>query len=165
MAIIQLTQSMTEQEERETQNSNNNFLNTDKLPASIIRSGTWIPTITFDTNDNVVYSTRRGTYVKIDKLVVLNFQIIITALSGNSGLAYLSGLPFIQSPPDRDSSSAIACYANFTGKTGYGLFARGGATSYNFYLCDMMQNGFNNLSASNFQANTILGGTFMYFTK
>ena len=34
MAIIQLTQGMTEQEERETQNSNNNFLNTDKLPAS-----------------------------------------------------------------------------------------------------------------------------------
>ena len=35
MAIIQLTQSMTEQEERETQNSNNNFLNKDKISTSI----------------------------------------------------------------------------------------------------------------------------------
>jgi len=34
MAIIQLTQGMTEQEERETQNSNNNFLNIDKISTS-----------------------------------------------------------------------------------------------------------------------------------
>jgi len=34
MAIIQLIQAMTEQEERETQNSNNNFLNTDKISTS-----------------------------------------------------------------------------------------------------------------------------------
>ena len=128
-------------------------------------TGTWTPTINFDTNNNVVYSTRQGTYVKIGKLVVLNFQIEISAMSGNSGLAYLSGLPFAQAPASRDSSSVIACYASLTGKAGYGLFVRGGAGANKCYLCDMMQNGFNNLSASNFQVNSILGGTFMYLTN
>jgi len=43
MAIIQLTQPMTEQQERETQNSNNNFLNSDKISKS--EKGTEIPTM------------------------------------------------------------------------------------------------------------------------
>ena len=57
MAIIQLTQAMTPQQERETQNSNNNFLNADKISAT--QKGAANGVATLDAN-SVVPLTQLG---------------------------------------------------------------------------------------------------------
>jgi hypothetical protein len=61
--------------------------------------GSWTPTIGFVTSNgnlNVVYSVREGRYVKIGKLVWVNFQIITSTFTHTtaSGDLTVTGLPF-----------------------------------------------------------------------
>jgi hypothetical protein len=57
-------------------------------------TGTWTPTLTFATTQgSQTYTTQLGNYVKTGKLVVLNFDIVLSANSG-SGNVTITGLPF-----------------------------------------------------------------------
>ena len=57
--------------------------------------GTWTPIYTGSTtNPTVTYTTNVGTYVKIGKLVYLSCRIIVSTVSGGSGILFISGIPF-----------------------------------------------------------------------
>jgi hypothetical protein len=57
--------------------------------------GTWTPTITgLDSNPSVTYSVQNGYYTKIGRQVSINGIVVLSALSGGSGRAFISGLPF-----------------------------------------------------------------------
>lgn len=57
--------------------------------------GTWTPTITGSvSNPTVTFGTRVGTYARIGNRCLLSFDVPITTISGGSGNAYISGIPF-----------------------------------------------------------------------
>lgn len=57
--------------------------------------GTWTPTVTGSTtNPTVSYSLQRGRYTRIGRLVTLECYLSWSSLSGGSGNAQISGLPF-----------------------------------------------------------------------
>ena len=57
-------------------------------------TGTWTPTLNFATSQgSQTYTTQIGNYVKTGKLVVLNFDIILSVNSG-TGNVTIAGLPF-----------------------------------------------------------------------
>jgi hypothetical protein len=57
--------------------------------------GTWTPAIGgTTTNPSVTYSYQNGYYTKVGQLVSVHFRIWATAISGGSGLARITNLPF-----------------------------------------------------------------------
>ena len=87
--------------------------------------GTWTPTIlATTTNPSVTYTKQAGVYTKVGNLVTVNFQIVLSAISGGSGYAQIGGFPFTAGP----SSSTLPSYSsgclsetgiNFTWPSGY----------------------------------------------
>jgi hypothetical protein len=61
-------------------------------------SGTWTPTFTFATPGDLsfTYGEQVGTYTKLDKFVILTFQLILTSFTFTTaaGLARIEGAPF-----------------------------------------------------------------------
>lgn len=83
--------------------------------------GSWTPAITFDTPGDlsVVYGTRTGTYVRIGKAVIVEFDITFTpTFTTASGTFYLTGLPFT-SGNDRNSGAIKYITNKFTWPAGY----------------------------------------------
>lgn len=66
-----------------------------------VASGTWTPVLTFSTPGNlaVTYNRQFGSYVKIGKLVHVNFGVITSAFTHTSasGTLRITGLPFTAS--------------------------------------------------------------------
>ncbi len=59
-----------------------------------IESGIWTPTVGGSTSDpTCTYSSRVGRYLKFGPLVMANFLIVLTAISGGGGNALIKGLP------------------------------------------------------------------------
>jgi hypothetical protein len=57
--------------------------------------GTWTPTITASgTNPTASYSAQNGRYTKVGNMVTIFCMIGLSAYSGGSGVALVSGLPF-----------------------------------------------------------------------
>lgn len=77
-----------------------------KFPASQVPSsdantlddyeeGTWTPVFTAtSTNPTVTYSKQEGRYVKVGKMVLVQFDLRWTSKTGGSGTLFISGLPF-----------------------------------------------------------------------
>lgn len=64
-------------------------------PLTYYCEGSWTPTIIGSTsNPTVSYSNRQGTFTRIGNLVTAFFDLQMSSISGGSGVAYLSGLPF-----------------------------------------------------------------------
>jgi hypothetical protein len=78
--------------------------------------GTWTPTITGSTtNPTVTYDLQRGTYTKIGRVVTVSCFLSWTAISGGSGDARISGLPFtVESNPGANGAGAISQFDGFT---------------------------------------------------
>ena len=132
-------------------------------------SGEWTPTLTTPTAVSS-YSTRRGWYVKVGKVVTVGFNINASCKSGyNSTALAISGLPF--------TPAANA----FGGGVMFGAYVNGGfcfeawAVATNGNITPRLQ-PCNNTSASNLQiastayypsgANSMtLGGTITYITN
>ncbi len=78
--------------------------------------GTWTPTITGSTtNPTVTYSLQRTTYTKVGRLVTVTCFLAWTAISGGSGDAHISGLPFtIEASPGANGAGAISELNGFT---------------------------------------------------
>jgi len=57
--------------------------------------GTWTPVLNrFSSSPTVTYTSRPGTYTKIGRVVTVYFDITWSSLSGGSGDATITGLPF-----------------------------------------------------------------------
>lgn len=57
--------------------------------------GTWTPAFTGSTtNPTVTYTKQEGRYVKVGKMVLVQFDLRWSSKSGGSGTVYISGLPF-----------------------------------------------------------------------
>lgn len=57
--------------------------------------GTWTPTFTgATTNPTVTYTKQEGRYVKVGKMVLVQFDLRWSSKSGGSGTVQISGLPF-----------------------------------------------------------------------
>lgn len=57
--------------------------------------GTWTPLFNgASSSPTVTYGTQTGGYVKIGKLVMIQFRLAVSSKSGGSGAAMVSGLPY-----------------------------------------------------------------------
>ena len=143
MAIIQLTQSMTEQEEKETQNSNNVFLDTTKVPtsrtvngkalsanitlsppdvgalsSSIVQSGTFTPAFTVigtGTFGTATYTAASGSWERIGKMVDVWIDLSVSSASGWSGTFGIAALPFTVNSPTSAGEIAYITGVTATG--------------------------------------------------
>jgi hypothetical protein len=58
--------------------------------------GTFTPTLRGGSSEpTVTYTIRSGSYVKIGRQVTVYIKLVLASISGGSGSAYISGLPFI----------------------------------------------------------------------
>ena len=81
--------------------------------------GTWTPALGGQTtNPTVTYNTRTGNYTKIGNVVNVFGKIATTAISGGSGFAIFSGLPFTSKNAD-GGAGCIAYYSYVTLGAGY----------------------------------------------
>jgi len=98
--------------------------------------GTWTPTITGSTtNPTVTYDLQRGVYTKVGRVVTVSCFLSWTAISGGSGDARISGLPFtIESTPSASGAGAISELNGFTltaARTSASMFTGSGTTYLN----------------------------------
>jgi hypothetical protein len=64
-------------------------------PLTYYCEGSWTPTVIgSSSNPTVSYSNRQGTFTRIGNLVTAFFDLQMSSISGGSGNAYVSGLPF-----------------------------------------------------------------------
>jgi hypothetical protein len=57
--------------------------------------GTWTPVIKGGTSDpTITYTKQEGTYVKVGKMLVIQFDVRWSAKSGGSGTLFIGGIPF-----------------------------------------------------------------------
>jgi hypothetical protein len=81
--------------------------------------GTWTPTLTGGTtNPTVTYGQRNAAYTKIGNVVTLFFRFQTTAISGGSGTAQISGLPFASNDTYRNGG-ALGYVSNITFGAGF----------------------------------------------
>lgn len=72
--------------------------------------GTWTPTLSFGGGSTgITYLTRIGSYIKIGRLVFIDFEIDLTSKGSSTGSALISGLPF---PMTRQATGSYGFYAN-----------------------------------------------------
>lgn len=101
-------------------------------------SGTWTPTITFDTPGNlsVVYSVRVGTWSKVGRQVTAWFELVTSSFTHTtaSGNLVISGLPY-QNVASRQTSGAVGAYGGITaaGAQHLGTLAVASGTSCNIF--------------------------------
>lgn len=128
--------------------------------------GTWTPVINrTGTSPTVTYNDRVGTYVKIGKFCIVFWDISIATISGGTGSASISSLPFTVSSNmagysvilNRDNSAMVAGPAGTQLK---GFFEQG--NSYMFFQYDNSGvNGFGtSLTATNWTTNRSTGCGF-----
>lgn len=76
-------------------------------------TGTWTPVIAGTTTaGTVTYTFQYGDYLKMGKLLVLNFKLGFTAISGSAGLIGLKGWESLGTMFNYNSTSAGHCIAN-----------------------------------------------------
>lgn len=80
--------------------------------------GTWTPTLTFETPGNlsVVYSIRTGIYIKIGKLVYLQFSIVTSTFTHTTaaGNMTVTGLPFTSQNTASSENDGALSWAGIT---------------------------------------------------
>ena len=86
--------------------------------------GDWIPTVEFGGNSvGITYTTQRGRYIKIGKLVFAEFEILLSSKGSSTGTSVISGLPFANSTT-RPFNIAVGYYENMA-LTAAGMSALG----------------------------------------
>jgi hypothetical protein len=69
--------------------------------------GTWTPTVSrISTAPSVTYANRTGGYIKVGRLIYASFDVTASSVSGGSGAAVITGLPY-----NVTSSSYFAGYS------------------------------------------------------
>jgi hypothetical protein len=130
--------------------------------------GTWTPTFT-GTGATFTYSSQQGNYIKIGTLVYAVFYVQISAISGGSGTCGIGGLPFTtgNSASNPNPGGYIQLVGNWNTNHPDSLEASGASTTQLNLLYRSAANGTNNQSVptSNFQANTFVRATIVYFSS
>jgi hypothetical protein len=93
-------------------------------------SGAWTPALQFNgLSVGLTYSSRVGRYYRLNKMVVVFFDIILTAKGSSTGDAGIAGLPF-SSISDTLIACSLGFYANMAGITSMeGSFINAGLTT------------------------------------
>ena len=130
--------------------------------------GTWTPTFT-GPGATFTYSSQQGNYIKIGTLVYAAFFVQISAVSGGSGTCGIGGLPFTtgNSASNPNPGGYIQLVGNWNTNHPDSLEANGASTTGLNLLYRSAANGTNNqaVPTSNFQANTFVRATIVYFSS
>ena len=124
--------------------------------------GTWTPVITPESQSAASITTQENTYIKIGRLVVIQFKVTITSISGTSSsrAIELTGMPFNASSTNTGGTSIM--YTGLTGSMTGQLITQ--TTAANLIRI-VNVNGTSAFNASDhLQANSTLRGTISYFS-
>jgi hypothetical protein len=130
-------------------------------------TGTWSPTVdTFDSLPSTTYTDRQGTYTRIGNMVYAFFDFTTSSISGGSGGARISGLPFTVSNTQagysvaqwRDSGAIAAGAANTVLKG----FVNKGTTYIYIQIDNTGSAGFGNSSGANWNSSGRSTGFVIY---
>ena len=93
--------------------------------------GTWTPAYTGGSSaPTVTHTNQIGRYVKVGQIVSASFRINTNGISGGSGAAFISGLPYAsESVSSMFSSLLIGYSASFAGNAPQSGFLAAGGTS------------------------------------
>lgn len=101
--------------------------------------GDWVPVITFDVPGDlsVSYGTRLGRYTKIGRLISLSFDLATTVFdySTSTGRLKITGLPFVNSRPDKFVGSLEFQGFNLIGYTQWSATILGAGSAIFFTAC------------------------------
>ena len=117
--------------------------------------GTWTVAIQgSSTNPTVAYNFRYATYVKVGRLVTLNFHLRTSSVSGGSGDVWFTGLPF--AVDNTSSYTTVGPVYQFGTNGNYSTFARldNGSTHLDTYY------GSYNVQATQFAVSDLATGAF-----
>ena len=117
--------------------------------------GTWTVAIQgSSTNPTVGYNFRYATYVKVGRLVTLNFHLRTSSVSGGSGDVWFTGLPF--AVDNTSSYTTVGPVYQFGTNGNYSTFARldNGSTHLDTYY------GSYNVQATQFAVSDLATGAF-----
>jgi collagen type VII alpha len=130
-------------------------------------TGTWTPTLTFDVSQGAqTYTTQVGNYVKTGKLVVLNFDIIISSNSGTGNVS-ISGIPFLSANQTGYQGSLQSVeYAGGTSSEIYTGTMPGNSNIVNLYVYTISASKLVVRRATNtdVDGNLSIGGTITYIS-
>jgi len=130
--------------------------------------GTWTPIFTAP-GATFTYSSQQGSYIKIGTLVYAAFFVQISAVSGGSGTCGMGGLPFAtgNSASNPNPGGFIQLVNNWNTNHPDSLEANGSLTTVFNLNYRTAANGTNNqgVPTSNFQANTFVRATAVYFSS
>jgi hypothetical protein len=116
--------------------------------------GTWTVAIQgSSTNPTVSYNFRYATYVKVGRLVTLNFHLRTSSVAGGSGDVWITGLPF--SVDNTSSYTTVGAVYQFGTNGNYSTFARldNGSTHLDLYY------GSYNVQATQFAVSDLATGS------
>ena len=129
--------------------------------------GTWTPSYNFSTTNSQTYSSRIGTYYKVGRMVMAQFNIILT---GNGvGNISLVNLPFLsETTLDGAGSVQVSYFQNINGGVGRVTNITGqvlsNSTTASLYQVGAITANTSLLTDGNFTATTNLVGTAIYLT-
>lgn len=127
------------------------------------QEGTWTPQIVGRTiPGSQTYSTQLGFYTKNGRTITASFDLILTAFSGASGTAQVTGLPYPAGTGIRHSG-VVGVVGNITfppGCTAIGLYANGGDTAIS--LAQIGSGIYLVLDQSALAANSAIRGALTY---
>ena len=130
--------------------------------------GTWTPTFSAP-GATFTYISQQGSYIKIGTLVYAAFFVQISAISGGSGTCGVGGLPFAtgNSASNPNPGGFIQLVNNWNTNHPDSLEANGSLTTVFNLNYRTTANGTNNqgVPTSNFQANTFVRATAVYFSS
>lgn len=125
--------------------------------------GTWTPTIRGNTGvGNNVYSAQLGNYVKIGKIVVLSFRVLLSEKDvAMTGVTLIGGLPFL--PKDKGGSNhnhgqIVLRNITLTSDERFSIIARSNILE----ILNQTNATLTNLSVSRLNNNTEIAGSITY---
>ena len=146
-------------------------------PSPLMRSGrrvyqfgtedVWTPGIEFVggvAGDPVVFSSRTGTYIRIGRLVICHFAVIISSPGTATGTAQMSGLPFVSDSWSSGMSGLVIWSNAATTLVNMAFEVNANVASGYFYSLTGANISFGAATNAIFNSNMSLAGMFQYFS-
>ena len=142
----------------------NNSVTLAKANSDFYTSSTWTPTLEFSTsNGTIAYSTNAGDYWKIGTLVVANFNIALSSISGHSGNARISSLPYTAATSPNSRPGGFISLSSLFSLGGVTVNVFGGTTFADLLRLDTTNYEYDlNVTNAHINGNEIIRGTIIY---
>lgn len=142
----------------------NNSVTLAKANSDFYTSSTWTPTLEFSTsNGTIAYSTNVGDYWKIGTLVVANFNITLSSISGHSGNARIASLPYTVSTSPNSRPGGFISLSSLFSLGGVTVNVIGGSTHGDLMRLDTTNYEYDlQVTNSHINGNEIIRGTIIY---